>query len=111
MTFCRFSTIAYGGKNYFELFFQFAKEAYACEAKEDKLVTNAVKHLTEANVQINQLSEEFNVKSDESHRQKEEITHLLAQVSIILNTILTKKSLTTMSFWREIVYLVTRDKV
>ena len=30
--------------------------------------------------QINQLSEEFSVKSNESIRQKEEITHLLAQV-------------------------------
>ena len=51
-----------------------------CEEKEEKLVTDAVKHLTEANVQINYLSTEFNVKSDESRKQKEEITHLLAQV-------------------------------
>ena len=39
-----------------------------------------MKHLTEANVQISYLSEEFSVKSDESRKQKEEITHLLAQV-------------------------------
>lgn len=59
---------------------ELAKEAYDCEEKEEKLVSDAVKHLTEANVQINYLSEEFIVKSDESRRQKEEITHLLAQV-------------------------------
>ena len=59
---------------------ELAKEAYECEVKEEKLVTDAVKHLTEANVQINYLSEEFNVKSHESQKQKEEITHLLAQV-------------------------------
>ena len=45
------------------------------------MVSDAVKHLTEANVQISVLSEEFSVKSDESRKQKEEITHLLAQVS------------------------------
>ena len=39
-----------------------------------------MKHLTEANVQISYLSEEFYVKSDESRKQKEDITHLLAQV-------------------------------
>ena len=62
------------------MFTELAKEAFECEAKEEKLVTDAVKHLTEANVQINYLSEEFNVKSHESQKQKEEITHLLAQV-------------------------------
>ena len=50
------------------------------EEKEEKLVHETVKHLTEANVQISYLSEEFSVKSDESRKQKEEITHLLAQV-------------------------------
>ena len=59
---------------------ELANEAYECEVKEEKLVTDAVKHLTEANVQINYLSEEFNVKETESQKQKEEITHLLAQV-------------------------------
>ena len=37
--------------------------------------------------QINQLSEEFCVKSNESIRQKEEITHLLAQVFPFVFTI------------------------
>ncbi len=60
--------------------FQLAKEAYEVEEKEEKLVSETVKHLTEANVQISVLSEEFSVKSDESRKQKEEITHLLAQV-------------------------------
>ena len=50
------------------------------EEKEEKLVHETVKHITEANVQISYLSEEFSVKSDESRKQKEEITHLLAQV-------------------------------
>lgn len=59
---------------------ELAKEAMECEAKEEKLVTDAVKHLTEANVQINYLSKKFTVKSDESSKQQEEITHLLAQV-------------------------------
>ena len=60
--------------------FQLAKEAFEVEEKEEKLVHETVKHLTEANVQISYLSEEFSVKSDESRKQKEEITHLLAQV-------------------------------
>jgi len=58
-----------------------ANEAIEVEEKEEKLVSDAVKHLTEANVQISFLSEEFSHKSDESLKQKEEITHLLAQVS------------------------------
>ena len=56
------------------------QEAEESEAKEEKLVTDAVKHLTEANVQINYLSKKFTTKSDESHKQREEINHLLAQV-------------------------------
>lgn len=34
---------------------QLAKEAYACEEKEERLVSDAVKHLTEANVQVPQI--------------------------------------------------------
>ena len=60
--------------------FQLAKEAIEVEEKEEKLVSETVKHMTEANLQISYLSEEFTVKSDESRKQKEEITHLLAQV-------------------------------
>ena len=59
---------------------ELANEAKECEEKEEKLVTDAVKHLTEANVQINSLSRKFTTKTNESHKQKEEITHLLAQV-------------------------------
>lgn len=50
------------------------------EEKEEKLVSETVRHITEANLQINFLSEEFSVKSNESQKQKEEITQLLAQV-------------------------------
>jgi hypothetical protein len=42
--------------------FQLAQEAYACEEKEEKLVTDAVKHLTEANYQIKDLYDQFTVK-------------------------------------------------
>ncbi len=59
---------------------ELAQEAQEVEEKEERLVSDAVKHLSEANVQISVLSEEFTVKSDESRKQKEEITHLLAQV-------------------------------
>ena len=57
-----------------------------CEEKEEKLVTDAVKHLTEANVQINSLSRKFTTKTNESHKQKEEITQLLAQVGLFFLT-------------------------
>ena len=60
---------------------ELANEAKECEEKEEKLVGDAVKHLTEANVQINSLSRKFTTKTNESYKQKEEITHLLAQVS------------------------------
>ena len=41
---------------------QLAQEAYACEEKEEKLVLDAVKHLTEANMQIKDLHSQFYVK-------------------------------------------------
>ncbi len=59
---------------------QLAKEAFEVEEKEEKLVSDAVKHLSEANVKINVLTSEFSSKAEESRRQKEEITHLLAKV-------------------------------
>lgn len=62
------------------LLFQLAKEAIEVEEKEEKLVSEAVKHLSDANVRISHLSEEFTSKVDESRKQKEEITHLLAKV-------------------------------
>merc|ERR1712083_265826 len=61
---------------------ELANEAKECEEKEEKLVTDAVKHLTEANVQINSLSRKFTTKTNESYKQKEEITQLLAQVGL-----------------------------
>ena len=64
------------------LYLQLAKEAIEVEEKEEKLVGDAVRHLAEANVKINVLTEEFSSKADESRRQKEEITHLLAKVSL-----------------------------
>ncbi len=68
-----------------------AKEAIEVEAKEERLVSDAVRHLSEANMRINHLSAEFSTKSDESRKQKEEITHLLAQVfkiTIVITRIL-----------------------
>ncbi|XP_059096744.1 trafficking kinesin-binding protein milt-like [Tigriopus californicus] len=59
---------------------ELAKEAIEVEEKEEKLVSEAVKHLSDANVRISHLSEEFTCKVDESRKQKEEITHLLAKV-------------------------------
>ena len=42
--------------------FKLAYEAAACEEKEEKLVTDAVKHLTEANTQIKDLHSQFTNK-------------------------------------------------
>jgi hypothetical protein len=42
--------------------FKLAQEAYACEEKEEKLVSDAVKHLTQANYQIKDLHDQFTVK-------------------------------------------------
>ena len=57
-----------------------AKEAFACEQKEEKLVSETVKHLTETNLKFSTMSNEYQLKIEESLRQKEEITHLLAKV-------------------------------
>ena len=65
-----------------------AKEAIEVEEKEEKLVSETVKHLNEANVQIDYLSEEFSNKSDESIRQKEEIQQLMAKVRVFSNILL-----------------------
>ena len=64
-------TISHEGRNkvfvYFFIFIiiivlQLAQEAYACEEKEEKLVNDAVKHLTQANYQIKDLHDQFSVK-------------------------------------------------
>ena len=79
MKFCKyFCTISHN--LHLVIFLNIMKFIQECEEKEEKLVTDAVKHLTEANVQINSLSRKFTTKTNESHKQKEEITQLLAQV-------------------------------
>jgi uncharacterized coiled-coil DUF342 family protein len=60
--------------------FTLAQEAYKCEEKEEKLVKDAVQHLTQANYQIKDLHSQFTHKVDESSRQREEISQLLGQV-------------------------------
>ena len=60
-----------------------ANEAFACEQKEEKLVSDAVKHLTETNIKLSTMNNDYQVKVQESLRQKEEITHLLAKVRLL----------------------------
>ena len=60
-----------------------ANEAFACEQKEEKLVSDAVKHLTDANLKLSTMNNEYQLKVEESLRQKEEITHLLAKVRLL----------------------------
>ena len=48
--------------------------------KEEKLAIDAVKHLNDANLQINSLSKRIIGQSDESQKQKEKIAILLSQV-------------------------------
>lgn len=64
-----------------------ANEAYACEEKEEKLVKDAVQHLTQANYQIKDLHHQFTHKVDESSRQREEINSLLSQVCDLQNRV------------------------
>jgi len=64
-----------------------ANEAYACEEKEEKLVKDAVQHLTQANSQIKDLHHQFTHKVDESSRQREEINSLLSQVCDLQNRV------------------------
>ena len=63
---------------------ELAKEALECEIKEEKLVTDAVKHLNDANLQINSLSKRIIGKADESQKQKEKIAVLLSQVIFMI---------------------------
>ena len=44
------------------------------------MVSDAVQHLTEANLKLTAMSTEYQTKVEESMRQKEEMTHLLAKV-------------------------------
>ena len=59
---------------------ELAREALECEAKEEKLVTDAVKHLNQANLQIHSMSKRIIGKSEESQKQKQDIANLLKEV-------------------------------
>lgn len=59
---------------------QLAFETEECEDKEKELVTDVIKQLSDANLQVRQLSEDVAKKVEDSLRHQEEITQLLAQV-------------------------------
>ncbi|XP_069943683.1 trafficking kinesin-binding protein 1-like isoform X9 [Cherax quadricarinatus] len=59
---------------------QLANDTIECEDKEKELVSDVIKQISDANLQIGQLSEELAKKVEDSLRQQEEITQLLAQV-------------------------------
>uniref|UniRef100_A0A0K2UZG7 Trafficking kinesinbinding protein miltlike [Bombus terrestris] n=1 Tax=Lepeophtheirus salmonis TaxID=72036 RepID=A0A0K2UZG7_LEPSM len=90
---------------------ELSKEAYEFEEKEEKLVSDAVKHLTEANVQISYLNEEFTVKQDESFKQREEITHLLAQVCDLQTKVRTFKQENEDLDANVLIYKETQDEL
>uniref|UniRef100_A0A3Q2CSX6 Trafficking protein, kinesin binding 1a n=1 Tax=Cyprinodon variegatus TaxID=28743 RepID=A0A3Q2CSX6_CYPVA len=55
-------------------------ETISYEEKEQQLVSDCVKELRAANLQISSLAEELARKSEDASRQQEEITHLLSQI-------------------------------
>nr|XP_045615262.1 trafficking kinesin-binding protein 1-like isoform X5 [Procambarus clarkii] len=59
---------------------QLANDTIECEDKEKELVSDVIKQISDANIQVGQLSEELAKKVEDSLRQQEEITQLLAQV-------------------------------
>ncbi|XP_063840227.1 trafficking kinesin-binding protein 1-like isoform X4 [Scylla paramamosain] len=59
---------------------QIADDTELCEDKEKELMTDVIKQLSDANHQVGQLSDELAKKVEDSLRQQEEITQLLAQV-------------------------------
>lgn len=59
---------------------QLKNETTTYEEKEQQLVSDCVKELRDANVQIASLSEELAKKTEDAARQQEEITHLLSQI-------------------------------
>ena len=71
-----------------------------CEAKEEKLVTDAVKHLNQANLQIHSMSKRIIDKSEESQKQKQEIAHLLTQVKKISCLICSPDLKTNFDFYK-----------
>lgn len=59
---------------------QLASDTQECEEKEKELVTDVIKQLSDANLQVRQLNDDLAKKVEDSLRQQEEITQLLAQV-------------------------------
>ncbi|MCL4140760.1 UNVERIFIED_CONTAM: hypothetical protein GTU68_049944, partial [Idotea baltica] len=59
---------------------QIANDTQYCEDKEKELVNDVIKQLNEANLQVNQMSDELSKKIEDNLRQQEEVTQLLAQV-------------------------------
>ncbi|KAM4821673.1 trafficking kinesin-binding protein 1 isoform 2-T2 [Thomomys bottae] len=59
---------------------QLKTETITYEEKEQQLVSDCVKELRDANVQIASISEELAKKTEDAVRQQEEITHLLSQI-------------------------------
>ncbi|XP_068220882.1 trafficking kinesin-binding protein 1 isoform X2 [Palaemon carinicauda] len=59
---------------------QLATDTQECEEKEKELVTDVIKQLSDANLQVRQLNDDLAKKVEDSLRQQEEITQLLAQV-------------------------------
>ncbi|XP_023440364.2 trafficking kinesin-binding protein 1 isoform X2 [Dasypus novemcinctus] len=59
---------------------QLKTETITYEEKEQQLVSDCVKELRDANVQIASISEELAKKTEDAARQQEEITHLLSQI-------------------------------
>ncbi|KAM5293321.1 trafficking kinesin-binding protein 1 isoform 2-T2 [Ctenodactylus gundi] len=59
---------------------QLKTETVTYEEKEQQLVSDCVKELRDANVQIASISEELAKKTEDAARQQEEITHLLSQI-------------------------------
>ncbi|XP_054898288.1 trafficking kinesin-binding protein 1 isoform X3 [Poeciliopsis prolifica] len=55
-------------------------ETISYEEKEQQLVSDCVKELRAANLQISSLAEDLARKSEDASRQQEEITHLLSQI-------------------------------
>lgn len=59
---------------------QLACDTQDCEEKENELVHDVIKQLNDANLQVHQLSEELSRKIEESLRQQDDTTQLLAQL-------------------------------
>ena len=58
---------------------ELARETYEFKEKEEKLVSDAVKHLSDTNLQLTSLKMEYQLKVEECLKQEEEITLLSAR--------------------------------